>query len=171
VSVRVRPPAPLGSGNLEVTRLRQPSSDYLPGSLSIEQTGSCRRPERTSAIRKPTLASPCCEIRGRIFLISPTNLAVVVQDFLLGRSLLLLIGFNESTGVVSLESGKTHKVPDPESRDATRQFNRPLARGIASPHRKAECSRAQTRNLRNKFCPWKGICQPDCASVRDWPIA
>src|SRR6266498_2240616 len=53
---------------------------------------------------------------------------------------------------------KTHKVPDPESRDATPQFNRPLARGIASHHRNAEC-RAQTRDLRNKFCAWKGICQ------------
>ena len=55
---------------------------------------------------------------------------------------------------------KTHKVPDPESRDATPQFNRPLARGIASHHRNAEC-RAQTRNLRNKFCTWKGISKPD----------
>src|SRR5881394_2457130 len=77
--------------------------------------------------------------------------------FLLGRSLLLLMGFNESTGRVS-GFWETHKVPDPEFRDATPQFNRPLARGIASHHRNAEC-RAQTRILRNKFCAWKGICQ------------
>jgi hypothetical protein len=86
-------------------------------------TGNSRRLRVTDATAR--------ELAAWMELISPTNLAVVVEDFC-GSQLVASDGIQRiHWGRVS-EFWKTHKVPDPESKDATPQFNRPLARGIAS---------------------------------------
>src|SRR5947208_473983 len=75
--------------------------------------------------------------------------------FLLGRSLLLLMGFNESTGVVTLDSGKLTRcqIQNPETRP--RNLTGRWQEGL----RVTTEMQSSDPNLRNKFCPWKGICQ------------
>ena len=90
--------------------------------------------------------------------------------FLLGRSLLLLMGFNESTGVVSLDSGKLTRcqIQNPETRP--RNLTGPLARGIASHHRNAMQNsdpKFEEQILRVEGNLPSRITQ----SVREWAIA